>query len=133
MKVALVGCGGRGTGAATQTLKVEGVKLVAMADAFGDNLENAYGNLKTAFADKVDVPEERKFSGFSAYQQAIDCADVVLLCTPPGFRPEHFEYAIAKGKHVFMEKLKVVWQSTVQVDGIPRMLDAFIDNTVVKE
>jgi myo-inositol 2-dehydrogenase/D-chiro-inositol 1-dehydrogenase len=119
LKVALVGCGGRGTGATTQTLNVDGVKLVAMADAFPDNLERAYGNLKTVFGDKVDVPDERKFSGFSAYQEAIDCADVVILTTPPGFRPEHFEYAISKGKHVFMEK-PVATDAT----GIRRVLAA---------
>ena len=119
LKVALVGCGGRGTGATTQTLKNEGVKLVAMADAFADNIERAYGNLKAAFGDKVDVPAERKFSGFSAYQEAIDCADVVILTTPPGFRPEHFEYAVAKGKHVFMEK-----PVATDAGGIRRVLAA---------
>jgi len=104
LKVALVGCGGRGSGAAAQTLNVEGTKLVAMADAFENNLDGAYGSLKAAFGDKVDVPKERRFVGFGAYQEAIDAADVVILTTPPGFRPEHFEYAVSKGKHVFMEK-----------------------------
>lgn len=119
LKVALVGCGGRGTGAATQTLKVPGTKLVAMADAFPDNLERAYGNLKKGFKDQVDVPQERKFSGFSAYQQAIDLADVVILTTPPGFRPEHFEYAVSKGKHVFMEK-----PVATDAVGIQRVIEA---------
>ena len=116
IKIALVGCGGRGTGAASQALlSKQNVKLVAMADAFRDNLDNCYkslnaddisdwsgspGNLKK----KIDVPEERKFSGFDAYAKAIALADVVILATPPGFRPIHFEEAIRQGKHVFMEK-----------------------------
>ncbi|MBC7508169.1 MAG: Gfo/Idh/MocA family oxidoreductase [Ferruginibacter sp.] len=116
IKIALVGCGGRGTGAATQALlSKQNVKLVAMADAFKDNLDNCFkelnseeisestggrGNLK----GKIDVPEERKFTGFDGYKQAIALADVVILTTPPGFRPIHFEEAIKQGKHVFMEK-----------------------------
>jgi myo-inositol 2-dehydrogenase/D-chiro-inositol 1-dehydrogenase len=110
IKIALVGCGGRGSGAAAQSLAVPGTRLVAMADAFGDNLEGAYNQLKGQFGERVDVPQERRFSGFEAYKQAIDAADVVLLCTPPGFRPAHFEYAVQQGKHVFMEK-------PVAVDG----------------
>ncbi len=110
IKVAVIGCGGRGTGAATQSLNVPGTRLVAMADAFPDNVENAYKTLKNQFGDRVDVPEDRRFSGFDAYKAAIDAADVVLLTTPPGFRPAHFEYAVEKGKHVFMEK-------PVAVDG----------------
>lgn len=104
LKVAVIGCGGRGTGATNQTLQVEGTKLVAMADAFADNIESSYLNLKNAHGDKVDVPAERRFVGFDAYRHAIDLADVVILTTPPGFRPQHFEYAVAQGKHVFMEK-----------------------------
>ena len=104
IKVALVGCGGRGTGAASQSLNVPGTKLVAMADAFGDKIDRAHETLKKQFGERVDVPEERRFHGFDAFKKAIDCADLVLLCTPPGFRPPHFEYAVASGKHVFMEK-----------------------------
>jgi predicted dehydrogenase len=116
IKVALVGCGGRGTGAAMQALLTkQNVKLVAMADAFRDRIDSCYktltaedisdwsgakGNVKT----KVDVPEERKYSGFDGYAKAIAHADVVILTTPPGFRPVHFEEAIKQGKHVFMEK-----------------------------
>ncbi len=113
IKIALVGCGGRGTGAAMQALSTtQNVKLVAMADAFRDNLDNCYkelsadnigetgGNLKS----RLDVPEERKFAGFDAYQKAIALADVVILATPPGFRPIHFEEAVKQGKHIFMEK-----------------------------
>jgi predicted dehydrogenase len=115
IKVALVGCGGRGTGAAMQALlSKQNVKIVAMADAFADRLENCYktltvddlsdwgvtGNVKA----KVDVPAERRFVGFDGYLKAIPLADVVILTTPPGFRPIHFEEAIKQGKHVFMEK-----------------------------
>ena len=123
IKIALVGCGGRGTGAAMQALlSKQNVKLVAMADAFSDRLE---GCLKTivdedaSLKSKIDVPAERKFVGFDAYLKAIPLADVVLLTTPPGFRPIHFEEAIKQGKHVFMEK-------PVATDpaGIKRVLDA---------
>nr|WP_121273800.1 Gfo/Idh/MocA family oxidoreductase [Pedobacter schmidteae] len=105
IKIALIGCGGRGAGAATQALSTkQNIKLVAMADAFQDRLDETYNDLSTKFGAKVDVPKERRFVGFDAYQKAIALADVVLLATPPGFRPMHFEEAINKGKHVFMEK-----------------------------
>lgn len=110
LKVALIGCGGRGTGAAAQSLNVAGTKLVAMADAFEDNVNAAYERLKKQKGEQVDVPAEKRFHGFDAYKKAIDEADLVLLCTPPGFRPVHFEYAVERGKHVFMEK-------PVAVDG----------------
>lgn len=110
IRVALVGCGGRGTGAAAQSLNVKGTRLVALADAFGDKVEGTYKRLKKQYGDRVDVPKERQFVGFDAYKDAIAAADVVLLCTPPGFRPMQFEHAIAQGKHVFMEK-------PVAVDG----------------
>ena len=110
IKVALIGCGGRGTGAAAQSLNVPGTKLVAIADAFQDNANKAAATLKKQFPDRVDIPAERVFHGFDAYKQAIDSADLVLLCTPPGFRPAHFEYAVEKGKHAFVEK-------PVAVDG----------------
>ena len=116
IKIALVGCGGRGTGAATQALlSKQNVKLVAMADAFRDNLDRCYQSISSEMENesagksvnmktRIDVPEERKFTGFDAYKKAIALADVVILATPPGFRPIHFEEAIAQGKHVFMEK-----------------------------
>ena len=107
LKVAVIGCGGRGTGAAAQALSVkEDVKLVAMADAFRDRLDESYGNLKKKFgnSERLAVPEENKFVGFDAYKNAIELADVVILTTPPGFRPIHFEAAVNAGKHVFMEK-----------------------------
>jgi predicted dehydrogenase len=106
LKLAVVGCGGRGTGAASQALKADkDVKLVAMADAFEDRLENAFKALSHMFGeDRVNVTKARKFVGLGSFVNAIDEADVVILATPPGFRPQHFEYAIAQGKHVFMEK-----------------------------
>ncbi|HKG08573.1 MAG TPA: Gfo/Idh/MocA family oxidoreductase [Pedobacter sp.] len=105
IKIALIGCGGRGTGAAFQALSTkQNLKLVAMADAFSDRLESAYKEISEKFKDKVDVPQERRFVGFDGYKQAIALADVVLLATPPGFRPSHFEEAINQNKHVFMEK-----------------------------
>ncbi|NWK56647.1 Gfo/Idh/MocA family oxidoreductase [Verrucomicrobiaceae bacterium N1E253] len=119
IKVALIGCGGRGTGAANQTLHVKGTKLVAMADAFEDRLEKAYRSLKGHYKERVDVPKARKFVGFDAYKAAIDAADVVILTSPPGFRPRHFEYAVEKGKHVFMEK-----PVAVDAEGVRQVLAA---------
>ncbi|GAC1396712.1 MAG: Gfo/Idh/MocA family oxidoreductase [Sediminibacterium sp.] len=112
IKVVLIGCGGRGTGAAMQALmSKQHVKLVAMADAFRDNLDRCYKSLTTdesgiaaGVPARIDVPEERKFTGFDGYLKAIPLADVVILATPPGFRPIHFEEAIKQNKHVFMEK-----------------------------
>lgn len=104
--VALVGCGGRGSGAAAQALSTNSnVKLVAMADAFMDKVDGALANISKAVdPSRIDVPDERKFAGFDAYKQAIELADVVILTTPPGFRPAHFKEAIKQNKHVFMEK-----------------------------
>jgi len=114
IKVGLVGCGGRGTGAASQALHTEGsVKLVAVGDAFQDRLESSLRNLRNdqGISAKIDVAEERKFVGFDAYRQVIESGvDVVILATPPGFRPLHFQAAVDAGKHVFMEK-------PVAVDG----------------
>jgi len=105
IKIALVGCGGRGTGAAFQALSTkQNVKIVALADTFRDRLDDCYTKLSTRFKDKVDIPEEHKFVGFDAYKKAIALADVVLLVTPPGFRPTHFAEAIKQNKHAFIEK-----------------------------
>lgn len=131
IKVALVGCGGRGTGAAMQALLTkQNVKLVAMADAFKDRLDDCYKNLMQDsledwtgspgnVKDRVTVTDETKFVGFDGYKKAIALADVVILTTPPGFRPIHFEEAIKAGKHVFMEK-------PVATDpaGVKRVLEA---------
>jgi len=110
IRIGLIGCGGRGTGAAKQALSTEGnVKLVAMGDIFEDHLQSKLGNLQAQFAsrpERLDVSEESQYVGFDAYKKIIDRDDIdlVILATPPGFRPEHFEYAVQKGKHVFMEK-----------------------------
>jgi len=108
IKIALIGCGGRGTGAAINALQnasYPNVKLVALADAFQKPLELSLKSIKTRCKDKVDVPDDHKFVGLDSYQKAIDCgADMVLLCSPPGFRPMHFEAAVKAGKIVFMEK-----------------------------
>jgi predicted dehydrogenase len=116
IQVALVGCGGRGTGAAANALSVKNqgqIKLVAMADVFKDRLDGSYDEISKQFKDKVEVKPENKFIGFDAYKKAMDClkeGDVVIFATPPAFRWVHFGYAIQKGLHTFMEK-------PVTVDG----------------
>ncbi len=106
LKVGLVGCGGRGTGAAEQNLTADSnVQLVAMADAFQDRLEASLSTLKNSpVGDRVDVPADRQYIGFDAYKSVIDQVDVAILATPPGFRPIHFAYLVEKGKHGFVEK-----------------------------
>lgn len=110
LKIGLVGCGGRGTGAASQALSTEGsVKLTAVGDAFRDVISGSLGAIRNEAKKNpnasVDVPEERIYVGFDAYKQVIDSdIDLVVLATPPGFRWIHFDYAVSKGKHVFMEK-----------------------------
>ncbi len=119
MKIGLIGCGGRGTGATTQALMGvdKSVRLWAMADLFKDKLEDSYNMLSNGakgrydrvdfdgLADQMDVPESRKFTGFDAYRKLIASGvDMVILATPPHFRAEHFEAAVKAGKHVFMEK-----------------------------
>ena len=111
IKVGLIGCGGRGTGAAVQALSTkQNVKLVAMAEAFKDRLDKSYKNILKSLdesgisTDRVDVPEEHMFVGFDAYKKVIELSDVVILTTPPGFRPMHFEAAVKAGKQIFMEK-----------------------------
>ncbi|HEY3913585.1 MAG TPA: Gfo/Idh/MocA family oxidoreductase [Verrucomicrobiae bacterium] len=120
LKLALIGCGGRGSGAANQALSTDApLKLVAMADAFKDRLDDSYNALKANHADRVDVQEDNKFVGFDAYQHAIAMADVVILATPPGFRPPHFEEAVRQGKHIFMEK-----PVAVDAPGVRKVLAA---------
>ena len=122
LKIALVGCGGRGTGAAVQALNADdNVELVAMADAFEDRLKSSLMNITKAMGEskKVKVKEKNQFVGFDAAQKAMDLADVVILATPPGFRPQHFEYAINNGKHVFMEK-----PVATDVPGVRKVLAA---------
>ncbi len=125
IKIGLVGCGGRGTGAAAQALQTAGkVKLTAMGDVFPESIENSLRTIQKEVSGKpdaeVDVEQSRKFVGFDAYKQVVDSGvDLVVLATPPGLRPFHFEYAVAQGKNVFMEK-------PVAVDGpgVQRVLDA---------
>ena len=122
--VALVGCGGRGTGAALNALSTSSgpVKLMAQADVFQDRLDSSLKNLQEQCKDKVDVPPERRFLGFDAYRKAIDAVGpggVIVLATPPAFRPCHLEYAVEKGCHVFMEK-----SFAVDAPGIRRVLKA---------
>ncbi len=108
LRVGLIGCGGRGTGAAADALSADqNVKLVAMADAFADRLEKSLAHLmkEDAVADRIDVKQDHRFVGFAAYKELLASGvDVVLLCTPPHFRPAHLKAAVAAGKHVFAEK-----------------------------
>lgn len=110
LKIALIGCGGRGTGAANDCLNAakilnQPMKLIAVADAFEDRTRGSLGHLRKAWPDQVDVPPERVFVGLDAYQKAIDCgADLVVMGSPPGFRPEQYTAAVKAGKHIFMEK-----------------------------
>ena len=109
IQAVLIGCGGRGSGAAGDAMSAKNgpIKLVAMADAFKDRLDSSYGYIKRQFGDQVDVPQERKFVGFDAYQKAMDClkpGDIAIFATPLAFRWVHFSYAIEKGLNVFMEK-----------------------------
>ncbi|MEW5980001.1 MAG: Gfo/Idh/MocA family oxidoreductase [Acidobacteriota bacterium] len=107
LRVGLIGCGGRGTGAAAQALNADpNVKLVAMGDAFADHIERSLKELQQdqKVAGKIDVPPERRFAGFDNYQYVIENVDVVLLAEPPHFRPRHLKAAIDAGKHVFAEK-----------------------------
>jgi predicted dehydrogenase len=109
IQVALIGCGGRGTGAAADAMSVKQgpVKLVAMADVFEDRVRGSFDNLKKQHASQVDVPKERQFVGFDAYQKAMDClkpGDIAIFATPLAFRWVHFARAVQKGLNVFMEK-----------------------------
>src|SRR5579862_9530124 len=115
IRVALVGCGGRGGGAAVNAISTTSgpIKLVAMADVFEDRLTQTRDNLLKDYGAKMDVPKDRQFIGFDAYKHAMDAlkpGDVVILTTPPAFRWVHFTYAISKKLNVFMEK-------PVTVDG----------------
>jgi len=110
-KIALVGCGGRGTGAASNALSVSAAngptKLVAMADVFQSKMDRSYNGLINKHKDKVDVPEERRFIGFDGYEKAMDAldpGDVVIFTSPCAFRWVHYQYAIKRGLNVFMEK-----------------------------
>ena len=109
IRLALVGCGGRGSGAVGDALSSSTgpTKLIAMADIFEDRLTRSYKALSEQFSQRIDVPAERRFVGFDAYRKAIDClrpGDVMIQATHSVFRPPHLEYAIKKGVNIFMEK-----------------------------
>ncbi len=109
IRLAIIGCGPRGSGAVGNAMTAPGghVKLIAMADVFEDKLQRAHQALSKEFGDKIDVPKDRQFLGFDAYKKAIDClhpGDIALLTTRSAFRPTHLDYAVSKGVHVFMEK-----------------------------
>ncbi len=109
IRLALIGCGGRGAGAVENALSTTGgpIKLVAMADVFEEKLKGSYANLKQTHSDKLDVPQDRMFIGFDGYKQAMDCLrpqDIAIMATPPAFRWVHFKHAIDKSLNVFMEK-----------------------------
>jgi len=127
IKVALIGCGGRGTGASDQIMNTKGnTKLIAVADAYEHKAKSAVGRLAKKHKQKVDVPEDRMFIGLDGYKGAIDAGpDLVVIATPPGFKPQQFEYAIKQGKNVFCEK--PVASDAV---GVRRFLDA---NKMAKE
>ena len=112
IRVGLVGCGGRGTGAAVNAMKAgKDVKLVALGDMFREKLESSRSELRGDGGDNYAVADDKCFTGFDAYKQVIDSGvDLVLLATPPGFRPVHLKYAVGAGKHTFVEK-------PVAVDG----------------
>lgn len=121
LKVGLIGCGGRGTGAAVQALSADpDVVLTAMGDAFADHLEASYAAILEEQPKKVKVEKTHKFVGFDAYQKVIDSGvDVVILTTPPAFRPEHLMAAVNAGKHVFCEK-----PVAVDAPGVRKVLEA---------
>ncbi len=123
VEVAIVGCGGRGTGAVANALATAGpTRLVAMADVLPDRLRGSFETLQKQFPEKVQVPPDRQFVGFNAFKQAIDLLPkngVVILTTPPAFRPIHLEYAVARGVNVFMEK-----SFAVDAAGVRRVLRA---------
>ena len=105
LKIGLIGCGGRGSGAAEQALTADyNTKLHAVADVFPEKAEATIKMLGDHFANRVDVPKERQFIGLDGYKQLIAACDVVLIATPPGFRPIHLEAAVDAGKHIFCEK-----------------------------
>lgn len=120
LKIGLIGCGGRGTGAASQALNADpNVKLWSIGDVFESQIPKAIDNLKS-LSGKIDVPKERQFSGLDAYQKVIDSGvDLILLTTPPGYRPQHLKAAVEAGKHVFAEK-----PMAVDVAGIKSVLES---------
>ena len=133
LRVGVIGCGGRGTGAAVNALEASpDTRITAMGDLFADRLNSSLGRLQqqeiAKDGSRVDVPEERRFTGFDAFQGVIDSdCDIVILATPPGFRPQHFAAAIDGGKHVFMEK-----PVAVDAAGVRTVLEAAAKATADK-
>jgi myo-inositol 2-dehydrogenase/D-chiro-inositol 1-dehydrogenase len=121
LRIGVIGCGGRGRGAIKDALAAgDDAVVVAMADAFDDRMRDTHRIVQELFGERIDVPEEQMFAGFDAYKNVLECdCDLVILATPPGFRPIHFEAAIDSGKHVFMEK-----PVAVDAPGIRRVLEA---------
>lgn len=121
LKVGLIGCGGRGTGAANQALNADdNVVLSAMADVFEDRMTQSYNNLKKLHPDKVKVDQSGQHLGFDAWQKVIDSdVDVIILATPPAFRPDHLAAAVKAGKHVFCEK-----PMAVDAPGVRKVMEA---------
>ena len=119
IKVGVVGCGGRGSGAAMDCIKSsDGMKIVALGDLFQDRVDGLYNKLadNQEVKDKVDLSRDRVFTGFDAYKKVIDSGvDMVILASPPGFRPTHLKYAVEHGKHVFMEKPVAVDATGVRI------------------
>ena len=128
IKIGLVGCGGRGTGAAIQAMNTSGgdVHLVAMGDVFDDRLQGSYRSIKGKHGDKVKVTKDTQFVGYDAFEKVLGSEiDMIILATPPGFRPMHFEAAVKAGKNVFMEK-----PVATDAPGVRRVLEA---NKIAKE
>lgn len=121
IKVGLVGCGGRGTGAVVQALTADpNVKVTALADVYQDKIDQTLNVLNNRDRTRIDIPAERQFLGFDSYKKLIDSGvDVVLLCSPPNFRPDHLEYAVQANKHVFCEK-----PVAVDVPSLKRVMES---------
>lgn len=120
LKLGLVGCGGRGAGAADQAMTADdGVQLHSACDVNRETMNRAIDILTEQQPDRIMVPQERRYHDFEGYKRVIAECDVVILATSPGFRPQHFEEAVAQGKHVFMEK-----PVASDVAGIKRVLEA---------
>lgn len=121
IKVGLIGCGGRGVGALMQAMSADpNVIVTALADVFPEQLEQGLKLALKKDSTRVDVPIERQFLGFESYKKLIDTdVDIVLLCSPPNFRPDHIEYAVSKGKHIFCEK-----PVAIDIPGLKRVMES---------
>ena len=128
LKIGLIGCGGRGSGAASNSIGADpSVYLHSMGDIFPDKLQSSLKNLQDAHENRVNVPESRQHVGFESYKRVIDESDVVILTTPPAFRPQHIERAVQAGKHIFAEK-----PMAVDIPGIKKVIKAAKQASVQK-